>query len=111
MASSAVCFGAPLTDPGGKLAASRSGHAVPGAEPAGDVGDEVHEAGVLLDAAQVVDLDGARPADAGQVVAHEVHDHDVLGVVLGQQRVGGARGALDGSGRDPLAATQEVRLR
>ena len=66
---------------------------------------------VLLDAAQVVDLDGARPADVAEVVAHEVDDHDVLGVVLGQQRVGGARRALDRPRREPVATSHEVGLR
>ena len=39
--------------------------------------------------------DGARPADASEVVADEVDDHDVLGRVLGQEPVGRRRGALD----------------
>ncbi len=81
------------------------------AQPAADVGDEVDQARVLLDPAEVVDLDGARPADGREVVADEVDDHDVLGVVLGEQALGGGGRALDRARGEPVAAADEERLR
>src|SRR6478609_7728683 len=76
-----------------------------------DGGDEVHEAGMRLDGTELVDGDGPRLADAGHVVAHEVDDHDVLGVVLGQHLLGGRRGALDGPGHETPTPTPEEELR
>lgn len=70
----------------------------------------MHEAGVLLDGAQFGDGHGARGADPAEVVAYEVHDHHVLGVVLGQEVGGGAAGALDGSGLDEAAVAAQVQL-
>ena len=45
---------------------------------------------VLLDLAKLPDLDAAVFADAGQVVSHQIHDHDVLCPILfaGKQRFG-----------------------
>src|SRR3546814_15322507 len=36
-----------------------------------------------FDAEQLVDLDAAGPADARQIVAQEIYDHEVLGAILG----------------------------
>ncbi|MGX1253880.1 hypothetical protein RKD48_006391 [Streptomyces ambofaciens] len=65
---------------------------------------------MLLDGAQVGHRDGARGADPPQVVADQVHDHDVLGVVLLQQVVLGPAGALDRSGLDGAAAAAQEQL-
>lgn len=69
------------------------------------------QAGVLLHGAQLGDGDGAGGADAAEVVAYEVHDHDVLGVVLGEQVGDGAAGALDGAGLDDAAGPAQEQLR
>jgi hypothetical protein len=42
----------------------------------------VHDVGVALDEHQAVDFDGAEFADAADVVAAEVDQHDVLGALL-----------------------------
>src|SRR5690606_26071508 len=85
------------------------GPAGPGAQAAADGGHQVHESRVLLDGAQVGH--GAGGADPADVVADEVHDHDVLGIVLLQQVGLGAAGALDRAGLDgaPVAAEEELR--
>ena len=78
MIRSALDFGAPLTDPGGNVAAKIAAHPTSGLEPADDGRDEMDEAGVGLDPAQRRDLDRSRLADPAEVVADEVDDHDVL---------------------------------
>src|SRR5690606_20712956 len=87
------------------------GPAGPGAQVAADGGHQVHESRVLLDGAQVGHGDGAGGADPADVVADEVHDHDVLGGVLLQQVRLGAAGALGRAGLDgaPVAAEEELR--
>ncbi len=63
---------------------------------------------MLLDDAQFGDGHCARRADAPDVVADEVHDHHVLGVVLLQEVRLGASGALDRAGFDgPADAAEE----
>ena len=44
---------------------------------------DVHHVGVALDHHQLAHLDGARLADAAQVVAAQIHQHHVLGPLLG----------------------------
>ena len=44
--------------------------------------DEMHDVRVALDEHEVLDLDGAEVADAADVVAAEVDEHDVLGELL-----------------------------
>ncbi|POR36973.1 Uncharacterized protein TPAR_02830, partial [Tolypocladium paradoxum] len=61
----------------------RAGPQLGGGQLAVDDGDHLEDAGVLLDAQQVRDCDASRAAHAVQVVAHEVHDHEVLGLLLG----------------------------
>lgn len=75
-----------------------------------DGGDEVDQAGVLLHGAQLGHGDGAGGADPAEVVAYEVHDHHVLGVVLGEQVGDGAAGALDGARCDVAAGAAQVEL-
>jgi len=59
-------------------------------EPAGHRRHQVMDVGVGLNRTERLDLDRARPAGARQVVAHQVHDHQVLGPVLdaGEQLLG-----------------------
>ena len=52
------------------------------AKGARDLAREVHDVAELLDLHQAVDLDSIGPADAVDVVAREVDEHDVLGPVL-----------------------------
>ncbi len=68
------------------------------------------QAGVLLDGAQVGHGDGAGGADLADVVADQVDDHDVLGVVLLQQVRLGPAGALDRPGLDGPSVPAEEQL-
>ena len=106
MTSSAASFGAPVTEPGGKAARSRSRvtHAV--GEPALDLGDEVPDAGVRARLGERGDADAARPADPAEIVADEVDDHHVLRAVLR----GGRRARRAGPrGRVPLIGALRTR--
>ena len=96
MIRSALDLGAPVTEPGGKAAASSSGQPAPSAQLAAHGGDEVDQPRVLLDrrtgrGRSRVPVAQTRP----EVVADQVDDHHVLGVVLLQQVRLGAPGALD----------------
>ena len=78
-----------------------------GAESAAHGAHEVVEARVRLHRAQLRYRDRARRADPAEVVAGEVDDHHVLGVVLGARRGAVTRstaGALDRAGLDVDAA-------
>ena len=44
--------------------------------------DEVHDVAVALDVCKIVHIDRAAAADAPEVVAPEVDQHQVLGVLL-----------------------------
>ena len=48
----------------------------------------MHDVAVALDVAEVGDLDGAAGADAPEIVASEVDEHEVLGLLfrIGDQR-------------------------
>ena len=107
----ALDLGAPVTEPGGKAAASSSGQPASVAQFAADGGDEVDQARVLLDDAQVGDGHGAGGADPAEVVADQVHDHHVLGVVLLQEVRLGASGALDRARLDDPARRGAGRAR
>ena len=84
--------------------------------------DQVPHAGVGLGVEQVGDPDRAREADPAEVVADQVHDHHVLGPVLGRPlelgQLGGRlrriavapRGALDRLGRDRVAGPAQEQL-
>ena len=52
-------------------------------ELTGDLRDQVHHPAVAVHAQEVLDTAGARAADPGDVVAGQVHEHDVLGDLLG----------------------------
>ena len=53
-----------------------------GADCAGDGGGHLEQGLVALDGEEVFDVDAAHGADAAQVVAQEVDDHDVLAAVF-----------------------------
>ena len=98
---------------------------------AGDLRDQVHHPAVAVHAQQVLHTAGARTADPGDVVTGQVHEHDVLGDLLGvgaqlQLQAGVALvvhravgvqparpGPSDGADGDPAAAhrVQQRRLR
>jgi len=52
------------------------------AEGSGDGGGHLVEGLIAFDREEVVNADGARSADAAEIVAQEVDDHDVLGTIL-----------------------------
>ena len=81
--SIARIFGAPVIEPPGNEAASRSKRVAARRRAAGHGRDEVLDGGRPLEAAEARDADGARDADAAEVVAQDVDDHHVLGPVLG----------------------------
>ena len=87
-------FGAPVIEPGGKQARMHSAGPTSVAQPAAHAGDELVHGLVGLDPHQLRDLDAADLADAAEVVAQQVDDHQVLGPVLlvgAQARRRGAR--------------------
>ena len=83
MISIARTFGAPLTVPAGSVARSTSIGPRPGTSVAGDLRREVHHVAVALQRQQLVDVYGAEPGDAADVVAGQVDEHHVLGALLG----------------------------
>ena len=85
--------------PAGNVASSASKASLPGGELAGDVAHDVHDVGVVLDLHQLVDADRTRRRDAAQVVAAQVHEHDVLGALLLVGEQVGAQPAVLGGRR------------
>ena len=110
MWSSAASLGAPVTDPGGKVASISVGPAEPGSQPALDGAHQVHEARVRLDGEQGRHLHRSPLAHPAEVVADEVDDHHVLGPVLGQEVVDGGGRALDRRRPHPVAVAGEEPL-
>ena len=107
MISIARSLGAPVIDPPGNAARSRSSASTPGVEIADDGRDQMVDRGVALEREELGDAHRARRADARQVVAHQVDDHQVLGAILGAlgQRLARARASCSGPtprGRVPL---------
>ena len=82
MSCIARTFGAPLTVPAGKQARRTSNGVVPGRSSPDDLGDEVRDVREALDLHVPRDVHGAGGADAREIVAPEVDEHDVLGAVL-----------------------------
>ena len=76
-------LGAPTRVPAGKVAANRSKASRPAREPPAYAAHHVHDMAVALD--RTIGLDATLPAsaDAPEVVARQVDQHDVLGVLLG----------------------------
>ncbi len=54
-----------------------------GAQPPGDLGGHVHHVAVALQGHHLVDVHAAELDDPADVVASQVHEHDVLGDLLG----------------------------
>ncbi len=82
--SMAAIFGAPVTEPPGNIAASSSGSVSARPHAARHARHEVLDAGHRARGHQLRPGDAARFADPAQVVALQVHDHHVLGGVLGR---------------------------
>jgi hypothetical protein len=86
-------------------------------ELAGDLRDEVGHVGEPLRLEEALDPHRSGPADAGEVVAAEVDEHDVLGAVLlrGEQTLGvtlaGAGRARDRIEAGPAVLALDERLR
>ena len=79
----ALIFGAPVIEPPGNAAASRSKASSPAVQAARHGRDQVLDRGRPLEPAQPWDADAPRATDAAEVVAEHVDDHHVLGSVLG----------------------------
>ncbi len=95
MSSIARIFGAPVMLPPGKAAASRSKASASGRSWPGHRGDEVLDGGRALEAQQPGHAHRAGLADPPEVVAQHVHDHHVLGLVLGaREQLAGERAIL-----------------
>ncbi len=103
-------FGSARDRSGREGGVDQLGPAQAGTEAALDGADEVDEAGVGLHPTERGHPHRAEPADPTEVVADEVHDHHVLGLVLGGEAVGRGRRALDGRGPDPVALAAEELL-
>jgi len=73
-------LGRPCERAGGKTGEKEIDGRVLFAQTATDIGDQVHHVAVSLDVAELRHLDGAAAADAPEVVAAEVDEHEVLGV-------------------------------
>src|SRR5260370_1823046 len=52
------------------------------AETTAQCGDDVHDVGKTLDGHELLDFDGAVIADAAEIVAAEIDEHDVLGALF-----------------------------
>ena len=87
MISMARILGAPESVPAGKQARKASTAASP-AELALERADQVHDVGVALDEHQVLHLDGAEFADAADVVAAEVDEHECSARSFSSARIG-----------------------
>ena len=75
-------FGSPGDGAGGKEGAEDLVEGEVGAEIAGDRRRHLEERAVTLDGEEVFDVDRAAAADAAEIVAEEIDDHDVLAAVF-----------------------------
>ena len=114
MRSTAAIFGAPVTEPPGKSAPRISARPASGRSVALDGRDEMLDAGQRLGDHQLRPADRAGDADAREVVALEVDDHDVLGGVLGRGEelcaAAEGPGPLDGPRPEHVPAPREEEL-
>ena len=107
MISIARILGAPVIEPPGNEAARRSKASASGRELPGHRGDEVLDCRGPLEAQESRHAHGSGLADPPEVVAQDVHDHHVLGLVLaaGEELARPAPGPRPGvrpRGRVPL---------
>ena len=77
-----LTFGAPVMEPAGKQAATASARGIPGLQPGIDGAHHLVHRGVAFDRAEPADGHRAGHGEMAEVVAQQVHDHDVLGAVL-----------------------------
>ena len=75
-------FGAPTSVPAGNAAANRSNASRPAARRPRDPAHEVHDVAVTLDRSERTHFDRSRRRHPAEVVAREVDQHHVLGVLL-----------------------------
>ena len=111
IAVSALDLGAPVTEPGGKVAASSVGQPASGRSRARTVDTRCTRPGCCSTAFSAGHLDRAGHRDRAEVVAHQVDDHHVLGPVLGGEPGGGRGGALDRPRLDQVAGAAQEQLR
>ena len=83
MISMARIFGAPVIDPPGKVARNTSASVTPGRSSPATCRHQVMQRRKAVHLGERVDADAAGAADAPEVVALQVDDHDVLGALLG----------------------------
>ena len=103
MISMARTFGAPDTVPAGRVARSTSMAEQPVAQPPRHLRGEVHHVAVALERHHLVDRLGAEVHDPAHVVAGQVDQHDVLGLLLGVLAQLGAEAAVLLVGAAPSA--------
>ena len=95
ISSIARIFGAPVIEPPGNEAARRSNASRPGGQPPGHGGDEVLDGRRPLEPQSRGTRTRARLAHPAEVVAQDVDDHHVLGLVLGaREQLAGQRPVL-----------------
>ena len=75
-------FGAPVNVPAGNAATSASSRSRSGRQSALDARDEMHHVRVALDGHVLGHANAADLRDPADVVAAEIHEHDVLGPLL-----------------------------
>ena len=95
MISIARILGAPVIEPQGKSAASTSTGPSPSSSVGGDGRGHLQQRRIGLDREQRRHLDAAGAGDAGEIVAQQIDDHQILGALLG---IGGEGGGI-GVGR------------
>ena len=84
--SMARILGAPVTEPQGNSARRMSATPASGALPRRDGGDHGVQGGIGFDLEQIADRHAAGLGDAAEIVADQIHDHQILGAVLGAGR-------------------------
>lgn len=116
-------FGGAGDGAGGKEAGEDVGKPHLGAKAAGDLGGHLKERFVFFEGEELVDVDGTEVADAAEVVAEKVDDHEVFaavfdvvpepagdGFVFGGAGAAGG-GAFHGPGDDGAAVEAEEQFR
>src|SRR5436853_587813 len=82
MISMARTLGAPETVPAGKQAEGVNTIHV-GPKPAAEGGDQMHNVGIVLNEFEPFYADRTVFGDAAEIIAAQVHEHDVFGALLG----------------------------
>ena len=94
-------LGAPVTDPHGNSARNRSSSPVPAPDPRAHLRGHLPDGRVALEGEELVHHHAADLGHAAEVVAEQVDDHEVLGLLLaaGSAAGGSARGPRRSCGR------------